>query len=126
MFYSKSFNGFYSREIHGVNVPDDAIEISDDDYQDLLSQQALGNAIVFDESTQKPIAVTPASPSQTQLAEAARRQRDSLLATSDWTQAPDAPVDQQVWRTYREALRKIPEQAGFPVTIEWPLLPENK
>ncbi|MCO7263944.1 tail fiber assembly protein [Dickeya zeae] len=126
MFYSKSSNGFYSREIHGVNVPDDVIEISDDDYQDLLSQQVLGNAIVFDESTQKPIAVTPASPSKTQLSEAARRQRDSLLATSDWTQAPDAPVDQQAWRTYREALRKIPEQAGFPVAIEWPLLPENK
>ncbi|NKI74759.1 phage tail protein [Dickeya sp. CFBP 2040] len=126
MFYSKSSNGFYSNEIHGVNIPDDAIEISDDYYHELLNQQTHGNIIVFDESIKKPIAVTPSPLSETQLAEAARRQRDNLLTASDWTQVADVPVDQQAWRIYREALRKIPEQTGFPVNIEWPLLPGNK
>ncbi|RNM21087.1 phage tail protein [Dickeya undicola] len=125
MFYSKATNGFYSKAINGANIPDDAIEISDDDYQHLLSEQALGNTIIFDELTKKPVAVTPAPVSETQLAEAARRQRDNLLLASDWTQASDAPVDQQTWRSYREILRQVPEQAGFPHNVEWPVLPKK-
>ncbi|WJM87280.1 tail fiber assembly protein [Dickeya chrysanthemi] len=125
MFYSKSTSGFYSDEINGVNIPDDAIEISDDYYQYLLDQQVRGNVIIFDESTKKPIAVTPVPLSDTQLAEDARRQRDNLLTASDWTQVSDAPVDQQAWRTYREILRQVPEQAGFPLNIAWPSQPKK-
>lgn len=39
---------------------------------------------------------------------AMRKIRDSLLAASDWTQTADAPVDQQAWATYRQALRDAP------------------
>ena len=53
----------------------------------------------------------------------ARGQRDSLLAASDWTQVADAPVDQSAWATYRQALRDVPEQAGFPGEIVWPEKP---
>ena len=59
-----------------------------------------------------------------QLATAARSQRDALLSQSDWTQVPDAPVDQQAWADYRQALRDVPEQAGFPTDIDWPSKPE--
>lgn len=37
-----------------------------------------------------------------------RRQRDGLLAASDWTQLPDAPCDAQAWADYRQALRDFP------------------
>ncbi|WP_107760670.1 tail fiber assembly protein [Dickeya sp. Secpp 1600] len=123
MFYSKSSNGFYSKEVNGDNIPDDAVEIGDDYYQRLLIEQAIGNTIIFDELTKKPIAVAPAPVSETQLAEAVRRQRDNLLLASDWTQVPDAPVDQQAWRSYREVLRQVPEQGGFPHNIAWPVSP---
>lgn len=53
-----------------------------------------------------------------------RSQRDSLLAASDWTQVPDAPVDQAAWRTYRQALRDITTQSGFPHEVTWPVKPE--
>lgn len=53
-----------------------------------------------------------------------RAQRDQLLTQSDWTQMPDAPVDQAAWATYRQALRDIPQQAGFPEDIVWPTKPE--
>lgn len=53
-----------------------------------------------------------------------RSQRDSLLATSDWTQVPDAPVDQAAWAVYRQALRDITTQAGFPHEVIWPVKPE--
>jgi len=63
-------------------------------------------------------------PSEEQLAAQARSQRDALLSQSDWTQVPDAPVDQQAWATYRQALRDLPQQAGFPTEITWPVKPE--
>ena len=53
----------------------------------------------------------------------ARQHRNRLLAASDWTQVQDAPVDQAAWATYRQALRDITEQAGFPETIDWPVQP---
>jgi hypothetical protein len=57
-------------------------------------------------------------------ADEVRTKRDSLLAQSDWTQVADAPVDQAAWATYRQALRDIPSQAGFPNEITWPTEPE--
>jgi hypothetical protein len=49
--------------------------------------------------------------------------RGEALKNSDWTQLPDAPVDSAAWADYRQALRDIPEQAGFPWTITWPTEP---
>jgi hypothetical protein len=54
----------------------------------------------------------------------ARETRDLLLQQSDWTQVPDAPVDAAVWATYRQALRDVPSQQGFPDNIVWPDKPE--
>jgi hypothetical protein len=59
----------------------------------------------------------------TDLATEARAKRNSLLAQSDWTQVGDAPVDQAAWATYRQALRDITEQEGFPEIINWPTAP---
>ena len=59
-----------------------------------------------------------------QEADETRTQRDALLAASDWTQVPDAPVDQQAWAEYRQALRDVPQQTGFPIDINWPSKPE--
>jgi hypothetical protein len=52
-----------------------------------------------------------------------RSERDGLLGQSDWTQVADAPVDATVWATYRQALRDITDQAGFPNDINWPTQP---
>jgi hypothetical protein len=49
--------------------------------------------------------------------------RNSKLAKSDWTQVADAPVDQAAWATYRQALRDITGQQGFPWTVNWPETP---
>ena len=57
------------------------------------------------------------------IAAAARSKRNTLLSQSDWTQIPDAPVDQAAWATYRQALRDITSQEGFPEAITWPVAP---
>jgi hypothetical protein len=59
----------------------------------------------------------------------ARIRRDALLATSDWTQLPDIPLspdERQAWAAYRQALRDISEQPGWPETIAWPAEPEGE
>jgi hypothetical protein len=56
-------------------------------------------------------------------AAAMRKQRDEKLAECDWTQVEDAPVDKAVWATYRQALRDVTAQEGFPWTVEWPSKP---
>lgn len=49
-----------------------------------------------------------------------RKQRDDLLASCDWTQLSDAPVDKQAWAIYRQELRDISSQAGFPWEVVFP------
>ena len=54
----------------------------------------------------------------------ARKHRDKLLSASDWTQLPDASADSAAWATYRQALRDVPQQAGFPLNVVWPETPQ--
>lgn len=54
----------------------------------------------------------------------AREKRDLLLQQSDWTQVPDSPVNTSLWATYRQSLRDVPTQQGFPDSIVWPEKPE--
>lgn len=56
-----------------------------------------------------------------------RATRDAKLAECDWTQVADAlldaPVDKTAWATYRQALRDITAQEGFPWTVTYPEKP---
>lgn len=49
--------------------------------------------------------------------------RDSMLLQSDWTQLPDSPVDKSAWAEYRQALRDLTSQEGFPYNVNWPVKP---
>lgn len=49
MYYSKNTGGFYSLDIHGMNMPDDVVDISQELYEDLLTKQSQGKEIVADE-----------------------------------------------------------------------------
>ena len=59
----------------------------------------------------------------TQQAEAVRATRNDKLKASDWTQVLDAPVDQAAWAAYRQALRDVTAQPGFPWDTQWPTQP---
>ena len=59
----------------------------------------------------------------TVLATSARQKRDRLIAVTDYLVTPDYPIsDDRLAKVkiYRQALRDIPEQSGFPRTITWP------
>ena len=53
-----------------------------------------------------------------------RSSRSDKLKDSDWTQVEDAPVDKAAWATYRQELRDISAQEGFPWAVVWPTQPE--
>jgi hypothetical protein len=51
-----------------------------------------------------------------------REERDALLAATDWMANSDVTMTSG-WATYRQALRDVPAQSGFPNTITWPTKP---
>ena len=62
----------------------------------------------------------------TVLAASARQKRDRLIAATDYLVTPDYPIESDRLakvKIYRQALRDIPEQSGFPRNITWPEKP---
>ena len=55
-------------------------------------------------------------------AKSVRQTRDTKLAETDWRFRSDMTPSQE-WKDYCQALRDVPNQAGFPWTIEWPTQP---
>ena len=56
----------------------------------------------------------------------AKTLRNAKLTECDWTQGEDSPLSDSKkaeWQTYRQALRDVPSQAGFPDNITWPTKP---
>ena len=80
-----------------------------------------GDGAVFDDSANisdwPAFHADPIAASATQ----ARIERDKLLAASDSKVWPDYIPD--AWRTYRQALRDVPAQSGFPTSVTWPVEP---
>jgi len=53
--------------------------------------------------------------------------RNKLLQQSDWTQLPNNPLTlakQEEWAVYRQQLRDITQQSGYPFNVIWPTQPE--
>lgn len=70
-----------------------------------------------------------AAPDYEQMAADVRAKRNALLAASDYTQATDYPstyAARTAWAEYRQRLRDVTKQAGFPVDVVWPLPPAEK
>jgi hypothetical protein len=52
-----------------------------------------------------------------------RRKRDALLGKTDWMALSDVTM-KDVWSSYRQQLRDLTSQVGFPYSVEWPVKPE--
>jgi hypothetical protein len=50
------------------------------------------------------------------------QESDTLMLSDRW--AAMSPERQAAWAAYRQALRDLPAQSGFPVEINWPAQPE--
>ena len=80
-FYSSSTRGFYLSEIHGDNIPADAVEITEAEHRALLDAQTAGNRIQPD-ARGRPVALPPPPKTPEQIAadeaDAARRELAEL------------------------------------------------
>lgn len=59
------------------------------------------------------------------IAQQVRQQRDRLLTECDWRSLPDAPGDRDAWIEYRQKLRDMTDQQGFPEIFDWPTPPSD-
>ncbi len=134
-FYSASANGFFCHELHGRDIPSDAVELTDKQYRDLLDGQSAGKRIVTG-ADGKPVLADPPAPTAEQLAASARLQRDTLVGQIDWIVARHRDQVEGSLKTsltsaqysalmaYRQALRDVPLQKGFPAAVSWPAPPD--
>lgn len=126
IYYAPSNNGFYDNKLHGPNqIPTDAIEISVEQHSMLLYGLNSGGTINLDNNGQ--LIVIPRSAEDTAVLQAIniRAKRNQILKDSDWTQLPDIPqAIRDTWAAYRQLLRDLPQQSGFPNNITWPTAPQ--
>lgn len=114
MFYSKSTGGFYTLEIHGDNIPTDAVEITEAEHAALLEGQSQGKLIVADESG-RPILQDPPPPTAEQIMARleARVQRwlddqaqalgyDDIKSAVTYADEPSVPKFQQEGQAMRQ------------------------
>ena len=98
---------FYTRWVHTPADSPDNVATKDADVGDI--------AIVLTDAEYDTV-----------LAASARQKRDRLIAVTDYLVTPDYPIEPDRLakvKIYRQALRDIPEQSGFPRTIVWPEKP---
>lgn len=65
-------------------------------------------------------------PTDDELAEGIRNKRNRLISETDFYLISDYPIDSknlEELKTYRQSLRDIPEQSGFPKDVIWPDVP---
>jgi len=100
-----------------------------------VPDEVMGGWILTNGTWAAPVIYTPSAEELAARAEAqltatkeslsasVRTERNAKLAETDWTQIIDSTADKAAWATYRQALRDITTQAGFPLTVEWPVQP---
>jgi len=125
------FEGYYRRfvelgpaELDAIGY-NEAVPIAREPYTAYETQWARGEDLIYREEI--VTAVMDEEARAAALSDEARAERDGLLRDSDWTQLADSVLDETalvLWQSYRQALRDVPQQPGFPETVEWPSRPE--
>ncbi|MBA0258716.1 hypothetical protein D7Y32_01955 [Stenotrophomonas maltophilia] len=102
----------------GMSMNADVYAVTDTGYRSISEGMEL-------QSGETAMASIPASLLLRIKADQVRLARSQQLRATDWTQAPDSPLGPEAklaWASYRQALRDLPEKAGFP-NCPWPSPP---
>ncbi len=128
IYFNKTNIALYVDDIHKT-IPSGSVEITQEQYKALLDGQSQGKQIGSDENG-NPILVAPPAITQTQLIYKERVWRDGELMRSDIelnkVQDADSKAVGSVsdWRSYRKALRALPEHPLFPAIEARPVAPD--
>lgn len=116
MIYYATFNetgdytGFYTKEIHGDNIPTPNVELIDEQWKEAITGRY---KLVDGIHTHNPFTQEQLDAKELSIA---RSNRNNLLKDSDWTQLPNNPLTaekQEEWNVYRQKLRDIPKTIPY-------------
>ena len=117
-YFSVNNDGFYNSD-SGVQIPDDAIELTYDQYVSFFETMNKENKKLVLENGQLVLK----SRVNTVTWDMIRQKRNTLLTESDYTQMPDYPTKKTEWAQYRQLLRDIPDMFSDPSDVIWPNKP---
>lgn len=115
----------YTIQVPSVTKPNDAPNTLNK-YAELAEWCNKNNAMIVDQGDYYEAVPVP-EPTEQELASMVRSQRDAKLSATDYLIVPDYPIspeDLEAVKVYRQALRDIPEQSGFPKNVQWPVEPQ--
>lgn len=110
--YSASHRGFYDPAIHGDNIPDDAVGITDEQYAVLLDGQSAGKQIVLD-SNGYPVLQDRPAPTLAEAQQAAHTGIDAEAGAARARYITVAPGQEATYLT-KEAGARNYKAAGYP------------
>ena len=137
MYYSKSTGAFLDSPENYQNFPEDAVEISDELYAEVMLNKPPGKIVVSDPDG-LPMLADPPPPTSEQLSSAALGKRDHLLklaairiaplqdAVDLGNSTPEEYAALTKWKQYRVDVNRINKQPGFPTLIDWPTSPSEE
>jgi hypothetical protein len=133
LFFSGATGAFYDDGLWSADLPADIVEVTPQDHAVLMAAVSAGKILQAGPDG-APAAVDPPSPSVETLAAWARRRRDAEIAglrylverhRDELALGLTTTLTAEDFRLVLEhiqALRDVPEQAGFPEAIDWPTL----
>ena len=103
--------GAFSSELENIITSDEIGVIETTDLDIDVTKKVVNGTLVVDQEKVAEIAAIEV-----------RQKRNTLLVETDWWAVSDRTMT-QAEIDYRQALRDVPEQAGFPHNITWPTKP---
>ncbi len=103
----------------GGEVPDNSIELSEEQYEEITGALREGKKII-ETSDGYSILDKPIEDFWIDL----RKRRNYLLFSTDWTQLQDSPQNKEEWSNYRQQLRDLPQNTENPINPIWPEPPQ--
>lgn len=106
-----------------LDIPGTMYILTAKEHSEIAKQRVLHGAFVDEDSL---VFAESGLATQSDRERGYRVHRDKRLAETDWTQVSDNALTQEqkdAWKTYRQQLRDISLQEGFPNTVVWPTLP---
>ena len=119
IYYSPRTKGFYDTDFGYPSLPEDIIEITPEEHQQLLNALNLERKEIYVEDgviKTRPLVYVPTWND-------IRSLRNKLLTNSDYTQMADWPGDKAAWADYRQELRDIPQTFSTADSVVWPTPP---
>jgi len=112
--------------IHAVQWYGDHGEVEYNDRNKKITDFSAFESIISDRQAEIDRLAQEALDNEPPKEEKVRAERNGLLTSTDWIVIKHVDLGQSIpqeWSDYRQALRDITEQAGFPDNVDWPTEP---